>query len=118
MSSFDAVLGPIMAHRIPNPDRAKSQYGQRDQWQLPVPAPFRDGGKSRAHHIALDRLIAPESLEMSELLLGHHVQTTVLFAFHTVGSWGGSRTSDELLTGWERDFRTGRAQPKKELDRT
>jgi hypothetical protein len=103
-------LGPIMVHGIPNPDRAKSQYCQRNQWQLPVPTPFKVGRKSQANQIALDRLIAPESLEMSELLLGHHVQTTVLFAFHTVGSWGGSRTSDGFLTSVERNFLNGTHQ--------
>jgi hypothetical protein len=93
-----------MVHRIPNPDRAKRQHGQGNQWQLPVPAPFKDGRKSEPHQITLGRLIASDSLEMSELLLRHHVQPIGLFAFHRVGSWGGSRTNDEFLTSVERNF--------------
>ena len=97
-------LGPITVHRIPNPDRAESQYGQSNQRQRPVPTPFKDGRKSQAHQCTLDRLIAPDSLEMSELLLRRRVKIAGLFAFHMVGSREGSRTSDEFLTSTERDF--------------
>jgi hypothetical protein len=96
-----------MVHRIPNPNHAKSQYGQGNHWQIPVPAPFKDRRKPQAHQITLNGLIAPGSLEMGEQLLGRHVQTTGLSASHTVGSWGGSRTSDEFLTSVERNFLNG-----------
>jgi hypothetical protein len=92
-----------MVHRIPNPDRAKTQYHQRKQWRFPVPL-LKDGRRPQAPKISVDRLIPPESLETSEQLLNHHGQTNTSSAFDTVGSQRGSHTRNEFLTSVERDL--------------